>query len=747
MSFEATKTTSETSAETTEQRPASGQLDPVSDEAIVDTRAADVIAAFRASFDARLDWQPVSYGGAATPSRVLGSGTSSQLARAERKSRLGLVNRLASIDADAAAVETLYRRGVWEAAPTAVSLGAAARSSGGAPLQRWPLVGNRRCGLWYVPTHSRLEQTRGLTFERVVHFKSVDGHAGSQRFGARFLNLPALILSVAHGGLVVVDATRSGKLVPDALHFTLPIWCAVMNALWWWQTTNEALDTCPGGDVVAEAAFWLRLCCSWDVEASAHAQMADAAARGIRMLRACGPFIRWFRQQIDETGDCCVFWPCSVCRCDRDLMERIQGNASCRIKIQERSMDDDSWVTFGSAADDASSVLQKCAERLHHRHGNRASLRVVPIVGVSASDVRQEGHSMAGGRYRYIAGAGDDEESWSHGLDPAVWWHYHASIGETLAQHSKVAMLVRQWLATDDRRRQHSRFQRYPQILASIWSSAGAQLFIGCCSVCATGAAAVCEDLLGYERSEDASSVFWLDAHDRWHATSSRRVTKTSPQHRTLTTTIDAYETLPCNTSTGLVSLYASSPRRFDDSASTPNQSGCAADSPAPHDGDQLSACAGDAPIVEHSDEASIQSGEMSGEEASDEVTACCGRRSNERDQQACLSRQRKWWTINSLETLWPRLVCLLQQERRSVVLATVDGDGLALAAALVWLATDGMQRPETALTCLEQSLIALQCRYPAADLSRATLKRVRSLLQRWASQGCRNSIPDTYHA
>ncbi|MCO5583777.1 hypothetical protein L7F22_037691 [Adiantum nelumboides] len=42
-------------------------------------------------------------------------------------------------------------------------------------------------------------------------------------------NLPLLELILARGGCVVVDSTRRGKSLPDALSKTLPIWCAVLN--------------------------------------------------------------------------------------------------------------------------------------------------------------------------------------------------------------------------------------------------------------------------------------------------------------------------------------------------------------------------------------------------------------------------------------------------------------------------------------------------------------------------------------
>ena len=41
----------------------------------------------------------------------------------------------------------------------------------------------------------------------------------------------SLTIPVAHFGnrLVLVDSTRAGKRIPDALSKTVPIWCAVVN--------------------------------------------------------------------------------------------------------------------------------------------------------------------------------------------------------------------------------------------------------------------------------------------------------------------------------------------------------------------------------------------------------------------------------------------------------------------------------------------------------------------------------------
>ncbi|KAI4861833.1 initiator tRNA phosphoribosyl transferase [Hypoxylon rubiginosum] len=83
-----------------------------------------------------------------------------------------------------------------------------------------PLVANERCGSWYVPPASKAGS---------AYFKSTDGHSGQWRFSTRRLNLQLLGLIGRRDGCVVVDSTRRGKRMPDALSKTVPIWCCVLN--------------------------------------------------------------------------------------------------------------------------------------------------------------------------------------------------------------------------------------------------------------------------------------------------------------------------------------------------------------------------------------------------------------------------------------------------------------------------------------------------------------------------------------
>ncbi|RMZ70983.1 hypothetical protein GMOD_00008658 [Pyrenophora seminiperda CCB06] len=113
-----------------------------------------------------------------------------------RRSTLSTHNRLCSIISDSKFVTTV------------------------ASAYALPLVANERCGSWYIPPAEKCGS---------VYFKSTDGHMGEWSFSLRRLNLQLLDVVEKWGGAVVVDSTRRGKSMPDALSKTVPIWCCVIN--------------------------------------------------------------------------------------------------------------------------------------------------------------------------------------------------------------------------------------------------------------------------------------------------------------------------------------------------------------------------------------------------------------------------------------------------------------------------------------------------------------------------------------
>ncbi|KAI0381750.1 initiator tRNA phosphoribosyl transferase [Hypomontagnella monticulosa] len=83
-----------------------------------------------------------------------------------------------------------------------------------------PLIANERCGSWYIPPAMKAGS---------AYFKSTDGHTGQWRFSTRRLNLNLLDIIGSNDGCIIVDSTRRGKRMPDALSKTVPIWCCVLN--------------------------------------------------------------------------------------------------------------------------------------------------------------------------------------------------------------------------------------------------------------------------------------------------------------------------------------------------------------------------------------------------------------------------------------------------------------------------------------------------------------------------------------
>ncbi|KAJ6497494.1 initiator tRNA phosphoribosyl transferase, partial [Mycena sanguinolenta] len=86
-----------------------------------------------------------------------------------------------------------------------------------------PILPNLRCGAWYTDP--------AIATDCPAYFKSTDGHFSNWSFNLRRPNLHLLPLVVANdgAGIVLVDSTRAGKRLPDALSKTVPIWCAVVN--------------------------------------------------------------------------------------------------------------------------------------------------------------------------------------------------------------------------------------------------------------------------------------------------------------------------------------------------------------------------------------------------------------------------------------------------------------------------------------------------------------------------------------
>jgi len=83
------------------------------------------------------------------------------------------------------------------------------------------IVANLRAGKWYCSDPS----------VKNCYFKSTDGHNGHWDFNTRRLNIGVLETLLSGNPVVIVDATANRrKIYPDALSKTIPIWAHVINS-------------------------------------------------------------------------------------------------------------------------------------------------------------------------------------------------------------------------------------------------------------------------------------------------------------------------------------------------------------------------------------------------------------------------------------------------------------------------------------------------------------------------------------
>lgn len=257
--------------------------------------------------------------------------------KALRKSTLSIANRLQSILTDANFVQLVSKH------------------------HQLPLVANERCGSWYIPPALKVGS---------AYFKSTDGHHGQWDFSARRLNLQVLDVLGQHGGAVIVDSTRRGKNLSDALSKTVPTWVAVMNR-----------------SLFPDMVAWHKLCLPREVGESEYAQV-DARLDG-------------FVQKFHGLG------------LDVDA---LRGKVKKPIKV--------TWAIHGTddvfdddEDDDTAEDEQDDKEKNY-----------CTLILCSASR-RVHGAEMS--ENGYIQGAGDDHEGWSMGLTPQLFWEHHDELLST----------------------------------------------------------------------------------------------------------------------------------------------------------------------------------------------------------------------------------------------------------------------------------------------------------------------------
>ncbi|EIE75704.1 initiator tRNA phosphoribosyl transferase [Rhizopus delemar RA 99-880] len=193
-----------------------------------------------------------------------------------------------------------------------------------------------------------------------AYFKSTDGHMHIWDFSIRRNNLHLIPLISQHHGCIIVDSTRKGKRIPDALSKTIPIWCCTINRAVHRIRPREAWDI----DFHSLPSV---------VSPSEHAQIESK--------------IELLTDKLMQSGI--------------DLI-----SVSDQLKKPLRPI----WYTPQSshAADFEESPFW-------------------PVICLSASEAVENGYQSRPG-YLYVQGSGDDQEAWSFGLTPTLFWNHQEYI-------------------------------------------------------------------------------------------------------------------------------------------------------------------------------------------------------------------------------------------------------------------------------------------------------------------------------
>ncbi|PPQ67514.1 hypothetical protein CVT25_006055 [Psilocybe cyanescens] len=242
-----------------------------------------------------------------------------------------------------------------------------------------PLLPNLRCGSWYADPK--------ISANSPAYFKSTDGHFNNWSFNLRRSNLHLLPLIMEGNGLILVDSTRSGKRIPDALSKTIPIWCAVINRalliLHPELTNDEAKST-------------------WDVA----------------LYTPPSAVSRQEHSQIEQRLD--------------DWAKSLANSSFCLpiLPAPLRPV----WITPGT------TTYPELPTKKSSHNG------FLPVVCLSASKQIEQGVERRSSGFSYVQGSGDDHELWGIGLTPEMFWAHHDELLE--AQRHQLPELVSRVVST-----------------------------------------------------------------------------------------------------------------------------------------------------------------------------------------------------------------------------------------------------------------------------------------------------------
>ena len=220
--------------------------------------------------------------------------------------------------------------------------------------------------------------------------QSTDGHSNNWSFSTTRLNWHVAEIAARCGGVLLVDATRSStKRFPDALSKTVPIWAATLN-----------LAVAMHRD---EQGWPHVLAPEWRAGVALPPWVGENEAAGINT-------------RLSE-------WTAALAAVGAD----VAGLSAALVKplrVLWLSQASPLWGLPDPAALPFTPVICVSASTPLSGHGHRRTH------DEQSEDVGVQGlpELSASRTYSYVPGAGDDEEAWSRGLTPALFWRHRAQL-------------------------------------------------------------------------------------------------------------------------------------------------------------------------------------------------------------------------------------------------------------------------------------------------------------------------------
>ncbi|KAL8502911.1 hypothetical protein ACS0TY_021873 [Phlomoides rotata] len=281
--------------------------------------------------------------------------------------------------------------------------------------QLWPelpLVANLRCGLWYSPK-----------FDFNCYFKSTDGHTNNLSFSIPRLNLHVALFAGQRGGCIIVDSTRKGKRFPDSMSKTIPIWTCVLNrAVSNYRRRLARYDSLENeSDTSNELGNLGQHSSSWDCSLHLPLWVSDTEKRMIEK------HLDGWNKELEASGADIT----KIALYLRKPLRPLWISQKTVIWLNEVP-EYDSW--------DFTPVM---------------------LVSASSSSFTSQQRTTSKFSWNYIAGAGDDEESWARGLSPDLFWKHAYDIisSDPDLCNQKIADIVEK-----DRVRRAHRGENAPQV-------------------------------------------------------------------------------------------------------------------------------------------------------------------------------------------------------------------------------------------------------------------------------------------